>query len=1267
MIDTLLNKNIQNFTIGESKSMLKKIGAFYCLKNHEEYVKRLQEFKNVLTFTWREEQKKVIDTFLKFEKKNYVIHGIFGCGKCHRFDTPIMLSNGKIKMVQDIKVGDLLMGDDSTPRTVVSLARGQDEMYEIIPIKGDKYTVNQEHILCLKATGYPRILNDKNRNRYTVDWIENNKFNSKSFTYNDDNKLLKDKEALDFIENISNEQIVEISVVDYLKLPKSRKTQLKTYRVPVDFPEQKVDIDPYMIGYWLGDGTSSGTRISTQDSNIIYYLKKELVNYNLSLSYISKYDYNIIGYPGKKGKNILLNTLKENNLINNKHIPDIYKYNSRENRLKLLAGLIDSDGYLKKEGGFEFVQSIEKEKLFDDVIYLARSLGFACYKSKKKTTHKYKGKIVEGEAWRIHINGEGIEEIPTKIPRKKAKARKQIKDVLVSGIKVKHVGRDNYYGFTLDGNCRYLLGDFTVTHNTTILLGLLIHGLLKELYKPDDVLFISFNVSIKNEIKRRLKSYGISAKVSVRTFDSIIYEIAKIGNYPYIDLPNFEGKRKFVYELCFNKEFVHIPVFQPKLIILDECQDLEKSTLNVLEHFYPNTKFVFAGDIFQSIQKEPRESILWYFMNEAHREDTYKIYMSLTPRVNPAILNTLKTSLKIYYPEFKDKIDDWKSGNTYSKADIEWKRLNSYTHIFEDLKTFLNCHAPQETMILTFSSAITVRGAMGDVARIRRFMGENNFKVNSDHKKLDPDTYFLSTANSSKGLERDYVIVFLTFPLELAFIHLSDDVVVNLITVALTRAKKKVIMYVPSYSDKFSRVLNLFENCPQPNREKIREGKTLKEFSFQDYIDIEHSPTELIRASVIKYDTRIRLREHMKAFNYDKMFDSDVSYKSAPIATEEERAFVGVLIENLMTSTWVGYWPRVSLDDKIKNNPMYFHVVKRISNNIQKYKQYTSSHQFNDINQYEGIYLYSQVHVALSNKLFIRLSDGLKLSLKNYWKNLKPKVYLIKPHDKKLKIQAPVVMPYISGIADATAEDDDGKTMSLYEIKASQDRNWVDNASLQIIIYALCCGKTWSRLHLLNPFQNSKISYYFDTKNILSLRKELVNDILVYNTNSFMAKLYPITKVNKKLNVSNTMFLNIMKNKDGDITQVSLLNMISPIKCEILYNKYVSSGLKKSKGMLKEDKYACESTLLEEDLLKELKIILYSEVHKDKVIWTFDETDIIYTNSICKFYNLKDFNDIVEYLNYKKNTDLTYSADVNDSFVRNIFCLSYLFLKNNFV
>ena len=78
------------------------------------------------------------------------------------------------------------MGDDSTPRKVLSIARGQDKMYDVIPVKGDKYTVNQEHILCLKASGLPKVCrnNHKATTNYNVQWIQNNEFQSKTFTFN---------------------------------------------------------------------------------------------------------------------------------------------------------------------------------------------------------------------------------------------------------------------------------------------------------------------------------------------------------------------------------------------------------------------------------------------------------------------------------------------------------------------------------------------------------------------------------------------------------------------------------------------------------------------------------------------------------------------------------------------------------------------------------------------------------------------------------------------------------------------------------------------------------------------------------------------------------------------------------------------------------------------------------------------------------------------------------------------------------------------------
>ena len=324
-------------------------------------------------------------------------HGL-GSGKCHAKDTPIMMSDGTIKLVQDIQVGDLLMGDDSTPRKVQSLARGRDKMYDVIHVKGEKYTVNEEHILCLKASGFPKFsANKHNANTsFNIQWIENNKFQSKTFTYNNiEQKEVLRLEAESFFDEIKRnkntcENILEISIKNYLNLSKKIKACLKGYKVPIDFPEKELPIDPYLIGYWLGDGTS-----------------------------------------------------------NNKDIPLLYKCNSRTNRLKLLAGLLDGN----ETKSFEFTQ--KNEKLLDDVIYLARSLGFSCYKKRGKT-HT------------ISINGNGIEEIPRKLgSRSLAQPFKKVdKDVLVSGITVNYVNEDDYYGFMIDENCRYVMGDFTVTHNT---------------------------------------------------------------------------------------------------------------------------------------------------------------------------------------------------------------------------------------------------------------------------------------------------------------------------------------------------------------------------------------------------------------------------------------------------------------------------------------------------------------------------------------------------------------------------------------------------------------------------------------------------------------------------------------------------------------------------------------------------------------------------------------------------------------------------------
>lgn len=389
-----------------------------------------------------------------------------GSGKCEIFNTPHIMYDGSIKMVQDIQIGDLLMGDDSNPREVLSLGRGEGIMYEIIPTKGESHTFNGDHILCLKCTNIGEICykKDDRLKKWTVNWFDNKhiKIRSKGFEHK--------QEAIDYISNFNEEsKICEISINDYLKLSKTLKHILKLYRVPVNFKYRDVPIDPYIIGLWLGDGNSADVCFTNQDSEIIVYLKQKLPEYKCYLEKCSgQYRYRFQTTEGI-GKNYVKEMLKQLNLINNKHVPDIYRINSREIRLQLLAGILDTDGHLGKNGCYEFRQV--NEKIMDDIIFIARSLGFASYKSAIKTSCTVQGDKIYGDAFRTIISGK-IEEIPCKIKRKKASIRQQRKDVLVTGFKVVETSRDTYYGFELDGNGRYLLGDFTVTHNTAMALWL---------------------------------------------------------------------------------------------------------------------------------------------------------------------------------------------------------------------------------------------------------------------------------------------------------------------------------------------------------------------------------------------------------------------------------------------------------------------------------------------------------------------------------------------------------------------------------------------------------------------------------------------------------------------------------------------------------------------------------------------------------------------------------------------------------------------------
>ena len=462
----------------------------------------------------RDYQKIVMDSYLKAikfgskEEENSegsaLIELWTGSGKCMGIDTPIMMYNGDIKMVQDIKVGDQLMGDDSTPRNVLSLARGREMMYDIIPAKGDKYTVNESHILSLKMSC---------------------SYNNKKYNH------------------LKKNDIYDVSLLEYLNLPKGFKHILKGYRVGVEFTPKDVDIEPYALGYWLGDGTSSNANITTEEACVVEYFTNyvekigcEIRNFKDSLTTRNSLHYSISGKKidsNKRQNNKLLIMLRNHNLLLNKHIPKIYKCNSRQVRLELLAGIIDSDGSAT-HGGYDIIQ--KNETLLDDIIYVARSLGFAAYKKECKKSCMYKGEKKEGVYYRTNIHGKGLEDIPVKCERKKVEPRRQIKDALNTGIKVEKREIDNYYGFELDGNRRYLLGDYTVTHNTVLGLKII------EQIKKKTIIFVH-KTFLKNQWIERIKQYLPDARIGtiqgqvidVEDKDIVIAMIQSISMKSYPD------------------------------------------------------------------------------------------------------------------------------------------------------------------------------------------------------------------------------------------------------------------------------------------------------------------------------------------------------------------------------------------------------------------------------------------------------------------------------------------------------------------------------------------------------------------------------------------------------------------------------------------------------------------------------------------------------------------------------------------------------------
>lgn len=386
---------------------------------------------NLVTLDPKRGQPAAVDAMEKYLRANSggILVAPTGTGKCLGKGTPVIMADGRVVPVEQITAGDRLMGPDGTARNVLSTTQQRGQLYRINPEKGESWVCNDVHVLSLV--------------------------------------------------NIKTNEVLDIGLDEWVKKGPTFKRLHKLFSVGIDQFENtpsEVTIDPYFLGVWFGDGVKlmrsvagqlclSKVAISKPDQEIKslceetakqwgLVVREELVEGKCPNYFLTH------GLAQRNSSNPLLDALR--GLVGDDCvIPDCVIRGSHDTRLQFLAGFLDADGDLSCNR-FNITQ--KREDWARSIWWVARSLGFcAIITPRYKRDQHGNG----GTYYQVSISGD-TDRIPTRIPRKQATPRKQIKFATRIGFSVESIGEGDFFGFMLDGDGRFLLGDFTVTHNTIL-------------------------------------------------------------------------------------------------------------------------------------------------------------------------------------------------------------------------------------------------------------------------------------------------------------------------------------------------------------------------------------------------------------------------------------------------------------------------------------------------------------------------------------------------------------------------------------------------------------------------------------------------------------------------------------------------------------------------------------------------------------------------------------------------------------------------------
>ena len=371
-----------------------------------------------------------------------------GVGKAQPLSSKILTPNGWVKM-GNIKIDDLVIGSDGKSQKVLGVyPQGKRPIYKIDFNDGTSTYCDKEHL-----------------------WSVNSRNNrSANTTINVNGKIKHIK-----VPNLSYSPLTTNEIIKNYKISSGLNYRIPIIK-PVEFENRILPINPYLLGVLIGDGglTQNGIRLTSIDNEIINNIKIIIKNdfSSLTLKQISNtISYGITGKAGiKNNLYSILKSLEINVLSSEKFIPEHYKYSSINDRILLLQGLLDTDGYASKTGCIQFTSS--SKQLANDVRELVLSLGGFCSVKEKMPKYKYLGENKKCKLSHILTISFSNNEIkPFLLKRKQDRVvyrNKYSNNKYISLITYSHE-EDAQCIYVENDDHLYVTDDYILTHNTTTL------------------------------------------------------------------------------------------------------------------------------------------------------------------------------------------------------------------------------------------------------------------------------------------------------------------------------------------------------------------------------------------------------------------------------------------------------------------------------------------------------------------------------------------------------------------------------------------------------------------------------------------------------------------------------------------------------------------------------------------------------------------------------------------------------------------------------